>query len=132
MTRSPSPSGSTRHDAAHVVDVALDEMPAERLAGPECGLDVDLVARLQPSERRPRERLGDRVEADRRTVDRLGGEARPADRDRVADRRRRCRAGSLDDEGSPVVRPLDRDDAADLPHDPREHRLRRYTRPTLR
>ena len=57
-------------DAADAVDVALDVVAAERLAGPERRLEVDLGAGLERAERRARERLRDGVERERLAVDR--------------------------------------------------------------
>ena len=109
-------------DGADAVDVPLDVVAAERLAGPERRLDVDARARREAAERGARERLGHGVEARSApspTGDR--GQAAAADRDRVADGRAARRLGRLDLEPHPVAARLERGDAADLAHDPREH-----------
>ena len=65
-------------DAAHRpdrVDVALDVVAAERLAGTQRGLDVDARPGRKTPERGARERLGHDVERDPAVRDRDGGEA---------------------------------------------------------
>ena len=96
-------------------------MAAERLAGPQRRLEVDLGASDEPAERRARERLGDRVEGDPPIDDVGRREADPVDGDRVAERRAARGRRRLDQEPHAVGAPLDRRDAAPLPHDAREH-----------
>ena len=63
--RAPSPSGSSADDPTAAVDVALDEVPAERLARAQRRLEVDLGAGRETAERRARDRLRDGVELER-------------------------------------------------------------------
>ena len=81
---------------ADPVDVPLDVVAAERLAGPERRLDVDAGAGREAAERRARERLGHGVEGDAPVGDRDRGQAAAADRDGVADRVAGSRLGRLD------------------------------------
>ena len=117
----PVALGLDRAHGADPVDVALDDVAAERLARPERGLDVDRVAHAEPSEGRPAQRLGDGVEADRLVVDGLGREAHAVDRDRVADPGRGGRDGRVDPQRDAVLVAVGADDAAQLAHDPGEH-----------
>src|SRR6266550_6912778 len=76
-----------RANPADAVHVALDVVAAERLAGPERGLEVDLGAFGELAEGRAREGLGDGVEGELAFVGRDGGQAASRDGDRVADAR---------------------------------------------
>ena len=107
--RAPSPSGSTRADAADAVDVALDDMAAERLAGPQRRLDVDAVARPEAAERRARERLRDGVEGELPSSTATTVRQTPSIATESPTRRRR-RSRRVD-RGARRRRRLDRDDA---------------------
>jgi hypothetical protein len=78
--------------------VALDEVAAERVPGPQRGLEVDLRARPEPAEVAPRERLRDGVELERAVIDGGDGQAAPGDGDRVAEVGAGRRLRSLDSE----------------------------------
>src|SRR5438132_9637209 len=79
----------------HAVDVALDDVAAERIAGAYCGLDVHLVAeRLHPSER-----LRDHVEGEPSVLGVDDRQADAVDCDRVPD----CRLDAALDDEPPVL-----------------------------
>ena len=86
--RTTSQLAARSREAADAVDVALDDVAAERVARAERRLDVHLVARGEATERRAVERLGDDVEGERAVLPAGDGEADAGDRDRIADRRR--------------------------------------------
>ena len=79
-------------------------------------------AGLQPAEGRALESLGHGMEDDPAVVDRLDREADARDRHRAADLDTGRGQRRLDDEPHAVAIPVDRGDATDLTHDPREHR----------
>ena len=72
-------------DLADAVDVTLDVVAAERLAGPERGLDVDPRPRLEGLQRGARERLGDGVEGEAPVAALDHRQADAAQSDRVAE-----------------------------------------------
>jgi len=94
---------------------------AERLAGPQRGLEVHLGACGEPTQRRARKRLGDGVERDAPVGDVGRGEADAVDGDRVAQPRGPRDGRRLDEEAYPLGVSVDGRDAATLPHDAREH-----------
>src|SRR5205085_5144555 len=63
--REPICASAQRADA---VDVTLHDVPAERIAGAQCRLDVHLVTGGEAAERRAVERLCDDVEGERAVV----------------------------------------------------------------
>ena len=65
VRRAPSPSGSSARTRPTAVDVALDDVAAERLAGAQGRLDVHARARLEAGEGRAGDRLRNGVEGDR-------------------------------------------------------------------
>ena len=95
--RTPSASGVTEATRADAVDVPLDVVAAERVAGAQRGLQVDARAeRLHAGER-----LRDDVEREPPAAVLDDGQADAVDRDRVAELRRQRR---LDDEPAVVER----------------------------
>jgi len=75
-------------DVADAVDVALDDVAAERLPRAERRLDVDAVVRCERAQRRPAQRLADDVERKPVAVVLDDGQADAVDRDRTRPRRR--------------------------------------------
>src|SRR5256886_1140555 len=107
--------------APDAVDVALDVVAAERLAGPERRLDVHLGAGIERGEGAPPDRLGHGVEGDA-PVGHVGrGQAAAVDRDGVADARSGGRLGRLDLEPDSLGPAVPAHDAAALSDDPGEH-----------
>ena len=133
--RAPLAFGLDAPDGADAVDVALDVVAAERLAGAQRRLEVDARPGSRAAERGARERLGHRVERERarRRPRRRSGRrrrSRPSRRapPRAQSRARRSRAGPPRDTRATVP---------DLADEPGEHRLtlavsrrRRASRPS--
>ena len=92
----PDASVVDRGDPPDRVDVPLDEVPAEWVARAGCSLEVDLVLGREPAEGRSVERLGDGGHREAPVRDRGRGQARAADRDRVADAELRGGRRSVD------------------------------------
>ena len=104
--------------------MSLDDVAAERLAGPERRLDVDLVAGRETAERGSAERLRHGVERDLVAVDRDDRQADAADRDGVAERDARRGQRRGDPQADAGLTAVDPGDATALPHDAREHASR--------
>ena len=98
MTRSPSPSASIDWHPADPVDMALNDVPAHRVAGAQGGLEVDRRAAGELAERRAGEGFGNGMEDQPVCLDGLGREADAVDRDRAADVDERGGARCLDRE----------------------------------
>src|SRR3954447_14318862 len=113
--------GLHRADPPDGVDMTLDVVAAERLAGAQRRLDVYVIPGAQPSERRPLERLGDRVEGDAPVRDANGGEADAVDGHRVAGRRLCGGAGRLDGQADAGGAAVDGRNAPELADDAGEH-----------
>jgi len=96
---------------------------AERIAGAQGRLDVELGAGLEPVERAARERLGDSVEGERPVCGLDDGQAAPVERHRVADRGLARGERSFEADADPVAVAVDRRDATALTNDAGEHRL---------
>ena len=108
-------------DAPDCVDVALDVVPAELLAGSDRRLDVDAYPPARGFRASCADRLGNGVERNGSVGDRRRGQAAAVDRDRVADTGAGRRLRRAHDEGLPAGGVLRADDDTDLAHDPREH-----------
>src|SRR5919197_1798079 len=99
----------------------LDDVAAERLAGPERRFEVDRGAGGEGAERGAGERFRHRVEREAIVVDLDDGQAAALDGDRVADRDLRRGARRPDAEADAVRAALDGGDTAALADDPGEH-----------
>src|SRR6185369_13575442 len=105
------------------VDVALDDVAAERLPRAQGGLDVDSTAWLEPSQSGTAQRLRHCVEGNRSVRDLDRGQADARERDRIPDSGAGRRLWRADDEANRLAASLDGLDATDLADDPGEHGL---------
>ena len=121
------PPASTRRTRADAVDVPLDVVPAERLAGPQRGLDVDASTRREAARatcaRASRARRRSRCARPRSST---AVRQTPPIETESPTARRRAVAGASTSSRSAVSAPRRRSRRrpADLANDPREHRPR--------
>src|SRR6185295_4789017 len=106
---------------SHTIDVAQDEVAAERAAEPQGSLQVDTIARAQAGQGRPAEGLWTDLEHESVGAPLDDREAHPVDRDAPADVGAVHRDRRVDLERRDPWADLDRPDRADFLDDPGEH-----------
>src|SRR3954451_16931574 len=110
-----------RHDRADPIDVTLDEVAAEWIAGAQRRLEVHPVAGAKVDEAGQRQRLVDRVGLEGAGAALGDRQARPRDRDRVAGVELGGEGG-VDAQPSAAFVAVERRNRPDLAHQPGEHR----------
>ncbi len=116
------PSERDGGDVACAVDMALNDVAAERIAGAKRRFQVHAAARLERAEAREAERLVHHVRVEGAVFQVGDGQADAVDRDGIASRELARDAG-LDLEPRALVRELDPRDRPKLFHDAGKHAL---------
>ncbi len=119
-SRRANPSAAAELTRAGAVDVALHQMAAERLAGPQGGLEIDPRARLEVAERGHGQRLVHHVGLEAGLAGQRDRQTDAVDRNRVAGAEAARDAGAHPD-ASAAGGALHLLDGADLADDAGEH-----------